>query len=251
MDPYEGWADVYDVWTSTTDDVGFYTELAREAGGPVVELGVGNGRVAIPVALADVEVIGVDVSVSMLSIGRKRAAEAGVAHLITWISDDMRTFALDEPVQLVMFPARGFLHLLTAQDQLAALARAREALAPGGRVVLDAFLPRPEIMAAREGIRTHKGSWASDDGRRCELDEILTYDAATQRVYMRGIVDELEGDRVVKTRELQTELRWIGRYEMEHLLARAGFVVEALYGWFDRRPLHERSTEMIWIARRS
>jgi ubiquinone/menaquinone biosynthesis C-methylase UbiE len=250
MDPYAGWAEVYDVWTATTDDVGFYVEEAVAAGGQVVELGVGNGRVAIPVAQAGVEVIGIDASPSMLAIGRKRAAEAGVAHLTSWVEEDMRTFTLERPVRLVMIPARSFLHMMTTEDQLATLTRVREALVPGGRLIVNIFLPRPDVMTVLEGRRTHKGSWTDDHGRRCELDEILTHDWTAQLVRIRGIVRVFEEERHVETRELETDLRWIGRYEMEQLLARSGFATEALYGWFDRRPLDPTSTEMIWVARK-
>lgn len=249
-DPYAGWADVYDVWTGEVDDVAFFIEEAQPSGGPVVELGVGTGRVAIPVAQAGVDVIGVDNSASMVAIGRKRAAEAGVTDLITWAEGDMRTFSLERRAPLVISPARGFLHMLTTEDQLATLSRVREALQPGGRLVLNAFVPRPEVMTALDGVRTHKGSWTDDAGRRNELDEVLTYDPVAQTVAIKGIVETFEGERHVSTRELATRIRWIGRYEMQHLLERAGFEIEACFGWFDRRPLDATSTEMIWIARK-
>lgn len=249
-DPYEGWADVYDVWTTAMDDVPMYTDFARAAGSPVVELGAGSGRVTVPIAQADIDVIAIDASPTMIVAGRRRAAYCLVSDKITWVEGDMRSFKLDEPVRLVIIPARAFLHLMTTEDQLNALDCIREALVPGGRLVMNFFVPRPEVMVERDGKRLRRGTVVGLDGRSHELDEVVTYDATTQRVLVRGIVQVHEGERHVETRELQTELRWIGRYEMEHLFTRTGFEVQALYGWFDRRPFDERSTEMIWVARK-
>src|SRR5206468_7153422 len=100
----EGFARVYDEWSAPmTDDVPFYVELAREADGPLVELAIGSGRVAIPVAQATGRpVIGIDSSPAMLEQARARASEAGVELVLR--EGDMRELALDEPVALVYCP---------------------------------------------------------------------------------------------------------------------------------------------------
>src|SRR5206468_5846176 len=113
MSHYEAYAAIYDDWAShMTEDVAFYVELAREADGPVVELAVGNGRVAIPVAQAiGRPMLGIDSSPAMLEQARERAAEAGVE--LGLREQDMRDFTLDEPAALVYCPFRGLLHLPT------------------------------------------------------------------------------------------------------------------------------------------
>src|SRR5206468_10927619 len=101
MSEYDSWAAVYDDWaTDMTEDVPFYVELAREADGPVVELAVGNGRVAIPVARETGKpVIGIDRSPAMLAQARERAEAAGVQLNLREL--DMRDFELGEPAALV------------------------------------------------------------------------------------------------------------------------------------------------------
>lgn len=250
-DPYLGFVGFYDLWSAPmTEDVDFYVRQSTAVPGPVVELGVGTGRVAIPVARAGQRVIGVDASPSMLAEGRRRAEAAGVAGRITFVEGDMRSFVADPPVSLVTIPFRSFLHLLTADDQLGALASIRDSLAPGGRLVMNVFLPDPVFMAQQDGRREFRGEFTDERGRRCELWSVPTYEKATQRIRIRAIVEAFEGERVTDTTESALEIRMVYRYEMEHLLARAGFEVEALYGGFDDRPIDEDSDEMIWVARR-
>src|SRR5919202_3409034 len=113
----ESFAHRYDEWSAPmTQDVPFYVELAREADGPLVELAVGNGRVAIPVAQATGRsVIGVDSSPAMLEQARERARAAGVE--LDLRQADMRNLALAEPAALVYCPFRSLLHLPTWADR--------------------------------------------------------------------------------------------------------------------------------------
>src|SRR3989440_8127174 len=114
---YEAWADRYAEWSAgVTADVPFYVALAREADGPLVELAVGNGRVAVPVAQATGRpVVGIDSSPAMLAQARERAADAGV--VLDLRAGDMRDFVLDEPAALVYCPFRALLHLPTWADR--------------------------------------------------------------------------------------------------------------------------------------
>ena len=141
-DPYyTDFAREYDRHNSgVSGDVEFYRELAQQAGGPVVELGVGTGRVAIPVVQAGVAVLGLDLSPEMLVICREKAREARATALALAIGD-MRRFALTRPAALLTIPHRAFLHNLTTDDQLATLACCRAALPRGGRLALNVFNP--------------------------------------------------------------------------------------------------------------
>src|SRR5213078_3013483 len=139
-DPYEALAPIYDAWAGDmTEDVPFYVELAREADGPVVELAVGNGRVAIPVARETGKpVIGIDRSPAMLAQARERAEAAGVQLNLREL--DMRDFELEEPAALVYCPFRALLHLPTWQDKRKVFERVAAALQPSGRFVWDSFV---------------------------------------------------------------------------------------------------------------
>jgi len=253
FDPYAIVVDFYDQWAAHMgeEDVAFYAQEATRAEGPVVELGVGNGRVAIPVARAGQRVIGVDTSSAMVTDGRRRAHQAGVADRITWTIGDMRDWVAEPAVDLVMIPFRSFLHLTTTEDQLRALGSIHRSLAPSGGLILNMFVPDPEVIAQHQGQRRFQGEFMDERGRRCELWSVNRYSTTGQRLELRAIMEVCEGNRVVDSVEADLELRMVYRYEMEHLLARAGFEVEALYGWFDRRSLGEDDREMIWIARKA
>ena len=147
----EAFARRYDEWSaSMTEDVAFYVELAREADGPLVELAVGNGRVAIPVAQATGRpVIGIDSSPAMLEQARARAADAGVE--LDLHKGDMRELALEEQASLIYCPFRALLHLPTWADRRCTFERVAASLRPGGRFAWNAFAFDHRIAARLDG----------------------------------------------------------------------------------------------------
>src|ERR671938_696354 len=216
--PYDAIARLYDPWSrSVVEDVGFYVEEAVAAGGPVVELGVGTGRIAVPVAEAGVRVIGVDSSVAMLDVCRERAAAAGVAERLDLRLGDLRDPPVRERVPLVTCPFRAYLHLRDDEERRRALRRARELLVPGGRLVFDVFTPGADDIA-----ETH-GRWLE---REPGIFERADWDAErhTLTLSVRG-----RGNATTMT------LAWLEPEAWRALLEEAGFTVEATYGWFDRR----------------
>lgn len=251
FDPYSILVDFYDHWAEPQrDDIPFYVKRATAVRGPIVELGAGTGRVAIRIGRAGQDVIGVDISGAMLTEAARRASAEGVADRVTFVEADMRSFVAEPAVELVIIPFRGFLHLLTVDDQLSALESIRRSLAPGGRLVMNMFLPDPEIQVAQNGRRTGHGEFTDERGRRCEMWALPEYDVTSQGLHLRVGLDVYDGQRLVDTIETGFDLRAVHRYEFEHLLARAGFEVEALYGWFDERPLEGAAREQIWVARK-
>ena len=228
MSAYDAFAAVYDDWAShMTEDVPFYVELARDAEGTVVELAVGNGRVAIPVAQAiGRPMLGVDSSPAMLAQAREQAAEAGVE--LDLREQDMRDFTLEEPAALVYCPFRAMLHLPTWQDKRKVFERVAAALQPSGRFVWDSFVFNPHRAAESDG------QWAVQAGIRHRIDHV----PADNRVDIT-----LESGASVS-------LWWATRSEWEGLVDVAGLEVEALYGDFDRSPFTVDSGEFVWVARK-
>src|SRR6187397_2203534 len=147
----EGFADRYDEWSAEmTEDVPFYVELARETDGPLVELAVGSGRVAIPVAEATGRaVLGIDTSPAMLAQARERAAAAGVE--LELREGDMRDLELDHPAGLVYCPFRGLLHLPTWADRRRVFERVAASLRPGGRFAWNSFVLNPQRASESDG----------------------------------------------------------------------------------------------------
>ena len=233
MTRYDAIARLYDPWSvSVTEDVPFYVDEARRVSpGPVVELGVGTGRIAVPIAVEGIRVIGVDSSAGMLEVARERAESAGVANLVELRLGDLRAPPVSERVELVICPFRSYLHLRTDAERLRALLAARDLLVPGGRLVFDVFAPGADDIAETDG------RWLE---REPEIFERADWDTET-----RTLTLSVRGP----TGEATLALAWLSADEWRALLERAGFEVEALYGWFDRRPFRG-GEDMVWIARR-
>jgi SAM-dependent methyltransferase len=232
LSTYDAIARLYDPWSrSVTEDVAFYVGEARGVQPPVVELGVGTGRIAVPIAAEGIRVIGVDSSPGMLDVCREAASVAGVAELVDLRLGDLREPPVEERVELVLCPFRSFLHLHTDEERLRALRAVGEMLVPGGRLVFDVFAPGADDIAD-----TH-GRWLE---REPEIFERADWDteARTLTLSVRG-----PGGETTMT------LAWLSADEWRALIERAGFEVEALYGWFDRRPFRG-GEDMVWIGRR-
>jgi SAM-dependent methyltransferase len=232
LSSYDAIARLYDPWSrSVVEDVSFYDEEARRAAPPVVELGVGTGRIAVPVAAEGIRVIGVDSSEGMLAVCRERAELAGVGDLVELRQGDLRMPPVEERVELVLCPFRSYLHMQTEADRLAALGAARELLVPGGRLIFDVFRPGPDDIA-----ETH-GRWLE---REPKIFERAEWDTGT-----RTLTLSVRGPNG----ETTMSLAWLSHREWRELLVRAGFEVDALYGWFDRRA-YRGGEDMVWVARR-
>ncbi|HET9324814.1 MAG TPA: class I SAM-dependent methyltransferase [Gaiellaceae bacterium] len=223
----EGFSRRYDEWSAQmTEDIPFYVELAREAGGPLVELAVGNGRVAIPVAqVTGRVVIGVDSSPSMLEQARERAAEAGV--VLDLHEGDMRELSVAEPAALVYCPFRALLHLPTWSDRRRTFERVAASLRPNGRFAWNAFALDHRIAAQLDG--QHR-----DD----PVPHTIAYAVGDNRIDIT-----LDGGG-------KSSLWWATKNEWLGLLDVAGLELEALYGGFDGQPFGEDSREYVFVARR-
>jgi SAM-dependent methyltransferase len=240
---YSAYADFYDERSAgVPGDVEFYRGLALEADGPVVELAVGTGRIAVPIVQAGVPVLGIDISAEMLHVAVAKARAAGAADRLRLVRGDMRAFALRRPAALVTIPYRSFLHNMTTADQLSTLAAVRAALRPGGRLAFNVF--NPDVLMIADGIR--RGGAVQPGAGPRGADQVLQYEPTGQITRTTWTFRRPGGAR----ERFSFALRYVYRYEMEHLLERAGFVVEALYGDHFRAPFEETSTEMVWIARR-
>lgn len=228
MSAYDPFAAVYDDWSAhMTEDVAHYVELARETEGLLVELAVGNGRVAIPVAReTGRKVLGIDASPAMLAQARERAAAAGVD--LELREGDMRDLTLDEPAGLIYVPFRSLGHLPTWADRRRVFERAFASLRPGGRFAWNSFVFDPSVAAANDG------EWAVQNGIRHRIDHVK----ADNRID----ITLASGDAI--------SLWWLTRSEWEGLIDVAGFEVEALYGGFAREPFDESAREFVWVARR-
>ena len=232
MSSYDAIAELYDPWSaSVVEDVGFYLEEARRSGGPVVELGVGTGRIAVPIAADGIRVIGVDSSRGMLDVCARRAALARVE--VDLRVGDLREPPVDERVPLVICPFRSLLHMQNDEDRRAVFAAAHHLLLPAGRFVFDVFAPDTADIA-----QTH-GHWLEREPGIFEL-AVWDEEARTLTLTVRGNDES----------ETTMALAWLSPDEWRALLDESGFEIEACYGWFDRTPYRGRK-DTIWVTRRA
>ncbi len=224
----EAFANRYDEWSAhMTEDVAFYVGLAKDADGPLVELAVGNGRVAIPVALGTgTRVVGIDSSPAMLEQARARAAEAGAE--LDLREGDMRDLALDDPAALIYCPFRALLHLPTWADRRRTFERVAESLRPDGRFAWNAFAFDPQIAARLDGKHQDE-----------PVAHTVRYSVGDNRIDLT--LDD----------GAQSSLWWATKNEWLGLIDVAGLEVEALYGGFAGEPFDDDSREYVFVARRS
>jgi SAM-dependent methyltransferase len=259
MREYEGTdAAFYDFHaTGLEGEADFYVQQARAANGAVLEIGCGTGRILIPTAQAGVNVVGLDRSPAMLAIAREkiRQCDDQVQRRIELVEGDVREFDLARRFDLVTVPYRAFLHLLTSEDQRRALSRIREHLTDRGRLVFNVFDPNLEMIVAHLGptgqaIKKQAEFTHPATGRRVLVMDTRRYDLERQLVVQDWVFDEVDeaGKLVARHYNLLT-LRYVFRYEMEHLLELCGYEVDGLYGDFGLGPFRAGG-EQIWIARK-
>ena len=227
MSFYERISHQYDAgWGSATDDVEFYVGLARESDGPLVELAVGTGRIAIPVAQATGRrVIGIDYSPAMLEQARVKAAAAGVD--LDLRLGDMRALEFHELCALIYCPARSLLHVPTWAERRQVFERVTRSLRPGGRFAWNVF------------AFDHELATQLDDTRQTDpFPHLNQYDAADNRIDM--ILD----DGATSSLWWATKNEWLGLIDV------AGLQLETLHGNFSGSELNADSREYVFVARR-
>ena len=244
MDEYEGvlarnYDALYGVMRDPSGDAAFYRALAQETGGPVLELGCGTGRVLLPIAALGISCVGVDASPSMLAALRAKNPPP----TLELFEGRMESFDLgDRRFRLVTSPFRAFQHLLDVPAQLAALANIRRHLLPGGLFAFDIFDPKLAWLIAPGDTERVDATFVLDGVQTQRFSRTRT-DLAAQimEVTFRFEPAQVDGNTVVR-------LRWFYRYEIEHLLARAGFTDVAFFGGYDRRPWRPEGESVI-VAR--
>ncbi|MCX6373095.1 MAG: class I SAM-dependent methyltransferase [Actinobacteria bacterium] len=249
-------AAIYDAIYADRDDAGFWQAMAAATGdGPILELGCGTGRVLLPLARAGHEITGLDLSAEMLErCGAKLQSEPPeVRGCVRLLQADMTSFDLGRRFAALICPFAGFQQLRTVEQQLATLERCRTHLLPHGRLVLD--LPNPDPAPA-EYSREAPGDGESTaelvewtDGRRIRWwMTVIGYDRLQQVNECEVTYEVIESGGASRRLTETISLRYTFRYELEHLLVRAGFRIVALYGDYDRSPLADESPALIVVA---
>ncbi|MFQ5844328.1 MAG: class I SAM-dependent methyltransferase [Planctomycetota bacterium] len=252
---YDALADIYDVWVEsaaalTARHPPFYGKRYIATEGPVVELGVGNGRIMITAAQKGKDVTGVDSSPAMIELCRRRAEEAGVLNRLTLLRADFRDFLLPEPAALIAMPFHTIGHLLSVEDKRAGLSHIRSQLRPGGSFVFDHFVFDPGQAARHTAPQLRAEFTHSRSGRDAILWVSARHDRKSQRMRIVARTDELDPmGVVVRSRYNRVDFSWLEPDQARALLTETGFEVEAVYGDYDETPFDHSSQEQIWVAR--
>ena len=264
MEPEE-FLDIYSVVSEFYDyvvpyqsrkDIDFFVGMAQEEGGPVLEVGCGSGRILIPTAKAGIEIVGLDLSPSMLALCREklsRESEAVQARA-KLVEGDMRDFALGREFKLVTTPFRPFQHLIAVEDQMSCLRSIHRHLVKDGILILDLFNPDLRRLTDMKYINKTEDEpeFSMPDGRKVvRRGRVLTRDIINQRqeVELAHCVTYPDGHEEVVAQRFW--LRHFFRFEVQHLLARTGFDVEKTYSDYDKSPLGAKEPgELIFVARK-
>ncbi|MFU8773765.1 MAG: class I SAM-dependent methyltransferase [Anaerolineales bacterium] len=256
-DNYDFVAALYDhvVPYRNRPDVAFFVAAAQEANGPVLEIGCGTGRILIPTARAGIEVVGLDLSAHMLDVCRQRlqSEPEDVQSRVQLVQADMRDFELAQTFQLVTIPFRPFQHLTTVADQLACLACVHRHLDKGGKLILDLFNPSlPALTSDTVGEEVkEEPEFRMPDGRRVvRRHKVVARDYFNQINHVELIYYVTHPDGREERLVHAFPMRYLFRFEAEHLLVRSGFEVEAVYGDFDKNPYGSKYPgDLIFLAK--
>lgn len=251
-------ADLYDhvVPYKERPDIDFFVQAAVESGGPVLEVGSGTGRILIPTARAGVDITGLDLSEPMMEICRQRLAEEAeeVQARAELVQADMRWFDLGKQFALATLPFRPFQHLTTVDDQLDCLEAIHRHLKPGGQIILDLFNPSLHAL-----VRQDEGQEFGDepeftmpDGRKVlRRHQIIKRDLFNQINHVELIYYITHPDGREERLVHAFPMRYLFRFEAEHLLARSGFEVQQVYADFEKNPYGSKYPgELIFIAQK-
>jgi len=260
QNPDEFYAQTYD--DSVPDwpgEIDFYRALAAKAksdGGTVLEIACGTGRVAIRLAQDSVNVVGLDLSPEMIDIATQKSAGFGN---VRWVEGDMRSFQLGETFDLALIPGHAFQNLNFPQDQVACLDCIKRHLNPGGVLVVHLdHMNAENVRWLGELCRARKGAFKAEEqfqhpqtGYQTRASRAWSYEPSTQTAIVQTIWEEMDTNGQVLNRVEREPIRLhcVFRFEMEHLLARVGFEIEAVYGDFFRHELQDDSPGMIWVAK--
>ena len=256
MAEYVDYAEYYD-WDTGPDvhpDIAFYLDYARASGSPILELACGTGRVLIPLAEAGFVVHGVDMSENMLAVCRAKVREHGLSDRVHLYHANMASFGLPRrDFALCYVPVRSFMHLFAQPDQIACLRRAHDHLLRGGRFIVDLYAPDYARLGQEpdQPFQLRK-EYDLPNGRHVRRwDRFVRNDLVNQVVMYEMRFDEHDAaEDLVRQRVVPMHTRYTSRWEMQLLLERAGFVVEHVYGDYDRGEFDGKG-EIICVARKA
>ena len=249
MNDYDAFAEVYDLFYGDfTADLEMYLGFAERTAGPILEIGAGTGRVALALAEAGHDVVGLEPSAAMRARAQQKADRAQLADRTRFVPGDMRRFKIDQHFGLIVAPLNTFLHNLTLDDQLATLRSIRPQLRPGGLLVLDCFNPDPAHAFDDHALTLQRAQLDPATGTASLLYVSRTVDWAAQQQENVYIAERPGSDGGFQRLAMMTQFRFIFPHEMPLLLKLGGFNLKEVYGSYDLDPFEAGSEQLIAVA---
>lgn len=238
---FDNWAQIYDLVDGRRkNDIEFYKKEAKKVKGEVLEIACGTGRIYIELLKIGVKAQGVDISGGMLKVLRQKAKTLGLSPNVCVA--DMRSLDMGKKYPLIIVPFRSFLHNLIINDQISTLKNLKKHLAPGGKIILNFFFPKPNLMV--EGVNREwkekiviDGEEIEISGRQLAVDEVNQFSESEQFLFKGG----------KKIWEGKSRTAYIYKREFELLLMLAGFKNWKVYGNFEFKPFRDKAEEMVWV----
>lgn len=257
MNQYDTHAELYDqLYLGLPGEEDFYVNESLRYSSPILEIGCGTGRVTIPIAKVGGDITGIDNSDGLLEVANQKVSKIkNMAGSIELINADMRDFSINKKFNLVIIPYRAFLHMHSVEDQKKTLKNIYNHLAPGGHLIMNMFFPRIDVIDSHinqlgNAVKQVK-VLENKNGNKLMVHDSRQYSSYTQLINQYFIVEEINPEGLVISKQyFPLTLRWVTKFEMEHLFELSGFKVINSYGWFDKRPLSDNSEEMIWVAQK-
>ena len=248
MNDYTAFAELYDLfYGDLDDDFEMYGGFAERTGGPILEIGSGTGRVALALAEAGHEVVGLEPSEAMRAVAQRKANRARLSDRAVFVPGDMRRFQIERRFGLIIVPLTTFLHNLTLDDQLATLSSCKRHLQPGGLLILDCFNPDPAHAADAQVLSLHRAHIEAGTGAAALLYLSRTVDWGNQLQENIYIAEQPSANGVQRL-AFTTNFRFIFRHEMALLLKQGGFEVKEIYGSYELDPFESGSDKLIVVA---
>lgn len=252
---YVAWAEWYDIFYAAADpgDLDFYHGLCRASGGPILEIGVGTGRIALPLAKDGMEIVGIDLYEPMLKVAQQRALDvAPLDGSLKLIQADMRNFDLKRKFPVVTIPARTLLLATTEEEQIDTLCRAVQHLGDDGTMAFNLFYPDPEMLADDPDEEFLLEVVEKPDGGRYVLTAKNHFDLDSQLNHGTQIAEELDPKgKVLRRQELEVVVRYLYPDQVINMCQRVGLDVIEMWGDFEGSDLDEESDEIVVLARHS
>ncbi len=249
MNDYDPIAPFYDREHAQFDeDLDMYSNFAELAGGKILELACGSGRVMLPLAQQGYMVTGVDTSARMLALAQENIEQAGLTTRCTLVQQDMRDLHLNQKFRLAFIALGSFGHMTTRSDQKRTLASLRAHLSPGATCIIDVSNDDVRYMEDMSGQLLHQGTWQMEDGDYFTHFVSPASDTRQHLLELTHFYEQYPQGGLVQRTTVTTTLYLFERSEMELLLEQAGFTVKNVYGDYDLSRYELESPRMICLA---